>query len=189
MRRIRPRRGFARLASGLSLLFVVGGAAADDRAPRVLAVRAGRQANDLTCRVGTDGLPGERSLKSMQGGLPAGVDLVIDLIDDHEQVVQRREVAFRLAFDLWEEVFRLDGPALQHRFGSIDSLRAALREMGPLPVVPIERLAPGRRFRLRVDMLEQVIAPSQRARVGRILAGEADAAREGTEHETSISLG
>lgn len=185
-------RGLRRLTLLTGALVALSGpppATADD-APRILAVRAEHQAAMITCRMQTEGLPTARALESMQGGLPAAVDFVIDLVDDKDQLVQRREVAFRLAFDLWEEVFRLDAPGIERRFDTIDSLRAVLRDVGPLPVFPVDRLGNGQRYRLRVAMLEHAIAPSQKARVGRLLAGDAASApRDGQEHEVSFGFG
>lgn len=177
------------LAAGLLLSAATPTAAGPDGAPRIAALIPERQAAVLACRIRTAGLPTDRALASMQGGLPAAVDLVIDVVDDRDQRIGRREVAFRIAFDLWEEVFRLDGAGFERRFGTVDSLRAALRDLDPLPVVPLDRMGAGQRYRFRVELLEHAIAPSQKARVGRLLAGEAPRPGGGGEHEVSFGVG
>lgn len=127
----------------------------------------------LSCRVATTGLPAEKTLRSIQGGLPSALSVVVELMDERDQPIQRRHYALRLAFDLWDEAFHLDGAGLERRFGTVDSLRSALRNLGPFPVSRLADLAPGERFRLRVELVEYLIAPSQRARIGEILAGDA----------------
>lgn len=127
----------------------------------------------LSCRVATTGLPADKTLRSIQGGLPSALSVVVELMDERDQPIQRRHYALRLAFDLWDEAFRLDGAGLERRFGTVDSLRGALRNLGPFPVSRLDDLAPGERYRLRVELLEYLIAPSQRARIGEMLAGDA----------------
>jgi hypothetical protein len=186
-----------------SILFGAGAAGASgEDAPRIVSVAPALRGEELVCDLETAGLPTEKAATSMQGGLPSGVEIVAELLDDGGNVLAQSRVFIRVAFDLWEEIYRIeregDGEAEgpEKRFETIASLRAFLASIEGLPVAPIAALAGGGRFRVRVDLVSHTIAPAERTRIGEWIAGETAAgpggsgtARDADEREVSLGLG
>jgi hypothetical protein len=144
----------------------------------------------LFCRFKTSGLPSERAVSSMRGGLPASADFILNLLDDRDEVVADRRVSFRLAFDLWEEAFHLSGDVDPRRFESLDSLRSALAEPLPLSLTPLSRLDLNERYRIQVSLVHHLIAPAARERVGEWISGEGSGTGQDPDgRQTSFGLG
>jgi hypothetical protein len=149
------------------------------------------QAGDLVvARLATEGLPGEKLLQSMRSGLVSAVDLDLALLDDRQKVVGGNRVTLQLAFDLWEEIFSVHSDGNERRFDSLADLRSYLAELAALPVIPVERLAPAERYRLRIALQVHAIAPAEQDRVEDVIAGDQRPRREGQDQqEASVSLG
>lgn len=185
----RCRRG---LPAGLLLAVAIaiapaGTAAAAGRGFAVTPMRAGEQ---LACRVTTAGLPDERQLQSMRSGLVAALELELALVDEGDRVAAARSVTFRLAFDLWEEVFSIAGDGGERRFRSLSELQAHLARLPALPLVPLAALDDGARYRLRAALVARPVASDERERVGNLIAGQARGAPGRQDRqEASVSLG
>jgi hypothetical protein len=157
--------------------------------PRILQVEPASQGSLLVCRVFTAGLPGQEASLSMQSGLVASLDLLMALLDDSEQVLLDRRISFRLAFDLWEEVFSVEQQGQQKRFADAEQLAGFLSRLPGLPVTPLSGLASDGRFRLRVQLELHPIAPSERDRAGEVIAGERRADPAGVDDRQEVSVG
>lgn len=172
-----------------------GEGSAPHAAPSILAVTPALEGDRLVCRVATEGIPSERAAESMLGGLPSTVEFALALLDSRDRLVAESQVTFRLAFDLWEEVFRVDGGGAERRFETLEATRRFLADFERLPVAPRALLDAGARYRVRVALLHHAIAPPERSRVGAWIAGEADAgpgeepSRDPDGREVSLSLG
>jgi len=176
-------------AALLSLLVAMAVTAAEETA-RVTEVNVARVGELVVARLTTEGLPGDKLLQSMNSGLVSSVDLDLVLLDDRSQVVGGNQVSLHLGFDLWEEVFSVRRDGRERRFTSLDDLSFYLGEMSGVPVIPVSRLEPGSRYRLRVGLQVHPIAPAEQDRVEDVIVGDQRPRREGLdEQEASVSLG
>ncbi|MBK8164496.1 MAG: hypothetical protein IPK64_00880 [bacterium] len=167
--------------------FAAPAATAATRGFAVAPVRAGEQ---LACRVTTAGLPDERQLQSMRSGLVAALELELALVDEGDRVAAARSVTFRLAFDLWEEVFSVADDGGERRFRSLAELQAHLARLPALPLLPLSALHDGARYRLRAALVVRPVARDERERVGDLIAGQAPGAPGRQDRqEASVSLG
>ncbi len=162
----------------------------DGDGPRVLSVSPARDGEYVVCDVATDGLPGERATRSMAGGLPAMVEIVLELLGDEGRPLVRRDVHYRLAFDLWEEFYRIDGNGGEWRMNDREGIEEFLHRLEDLPVAPLSALAPSGRYRIGVRLVCHPIAPVEKMRIGEWVAGEGSGtSRDPDEREVSLGLG
>ena len=186
------RRGMWPLAACLAGILCLGSelAAAGETA-EVVSVTPHLQDGLLVCDVHTAGLPGEKINSSVRSGLVSSIDLMLELIqaeDGHR--LAAGQASFQLAFDLWEEIFSVRGDGSERRFRSLDELQAHLAELGTVPVIPVNRLTPDARYRLRIGLQVYPIAPVEQDRVEDVIAGDQRPRREGQDQqEASVSLG
>jgi hypothetical protein len=178
-------------------------AAAPDRAepaparaggPEIVGVDLGRSAAHVTCDVRTANLPGDRLVSSLESGLPSAVQLDLRLLDDRERVVAERRVFLRVAFDLWEEVFRVEGAGAPRDFADLAALQGFLERVPRLAVSPLAGLHAAEPHRIRVGMRLHPVAPRETERLGDWVAGRPPRARgEETDdadgREVSVGLG
>jgi len=158
--------------------------------PRVVQIVPGREGEMVVCRLRNRGLPGPRLLQSMRSGLVSAVDFSFTLHDEQTHVIHEHGLSLRLAFDVWEEIFSVGDGQYTRRFADLSALQGFLADLPGLPVAPMAALDDGRRFRVRVGMQLQAIAPSERGRVEQLIAGDSTPARLGDdEQEVSVSLG
>ena len=178
----------------LAAAFAGSASAAPDDDPRVVAVTPVRSGDQLLCDVAAEGLPDRRAEESMRGGLPSALDVWIELVDEEEHVLVRRSIRFRIAFDLWEEIFRVgaEGGAAggdpERRFDGVDSLRRFLSGLNGLRVAPLAALEVDGRYRIRVGLISHAIAPAEKERIGDWIAG-GEAGTEGDADRREVSLG
>ena len=163
-------------------------------APALAGVRPVRDGDLLACLVETRHLPGERIASSLKSGLPSAIEMALSLLDDRDRVVAENRVSFRIAYDLWEEIFRVDGAGTSERFSSLESLASHLESLPRLPVGRIDAMESAHRHRLRVGMELHAVAPRETERLdswvaggGEGPAGESDRSDDG--REVSVSLG
>lgn len=163
-------------------------------APRLLALAPARAGGLLVCDVATAGLPGDQIVSSLRSGLVSAIDLQLELLDGRERVVAGNRLTLRLAFDLWEEIFAVEDDRGRHPFADLAALQGFLAELRALPVAPLASLAAlggDARLRVRAGLSLQPVAPSEIARVGEAIGGDAPdaAAPGGGGQEVSVSLG
>ena len=137
---------------GLGLCLMAVAARAED-VPRIVSVEPGRSGELVVCRLVSVGLPGERISLSMRSGLVSSIELYLDLMDEGKKVVAGNRVSYRLAFDLWEEVYSLEEGGREHRFSDLDGLVQFLADLPRLPVAPLSTLTADGRFRVRAGLL------------------------------------
>ena len=181
-----------RATAALLSVWLAAGAvtAAADTTARVTDVTPARVGDLVVARLATEGLPGEKLLQSMRSGLVSAVVLDLALVDDREKVVGGNRVSLQLGFDLWEEIFSVRADGTERRFHSLDDLSAYLKELGAVPVIPVSRLAPETRYRLRIGLEVFPIAPAEQDRVEDVIVGSQRPRREGQDQqEASVSLG
>ncbi len=157
---------------------------------RVIPLRDGTL---LICSLVTSDLPGERITSSLESGLPSAVEMALDVLDGRDRVVAGNRISFRIAFDLWEEIFLVEGVGDVRNFADLDSLAGFFDVLPRLPVTPIAGLEPGARHRVRVGLELHPLAPRESRRLGAWVAGGENREREevpGSDtREVSVSLG
>ncbi len=177
-----------RLWIGLGLCLLAVAARGED-VPRIVSVEPGRSGELVVCRLVSVGLPGERISLSMRSGLVSSIELYLDLMDEGKKVVAGNRVSYRLAFDLWEEVYSLEEGGREHRFPDVEGLVQFLADLPRLPVASLSTLTADGRFRVRAGLLMHPIAPSERARVEKVIGGDNRGGGLGDGQEMTISLG
>jgi hypothetical protein len=168
-----------------------------EHAPHIVSVSPAIAGERLVCNLETRGLPTDDAARSMRGGLPSGVEIAVELRGSGEETIVRRRVFFRLSFDLWDEIFRVEEDGSEARFETLASLRSFLETFEGLPVAPLRALAGDEGYRLHVDLVSHAIMPAERARIGEWIAGEGSAgarsgsgtARDSDEREVSFGIG
>ncbi len=157
---------------------------------RVVEVAPRRQGNLVVCHLKTTGLPVEKQLQTMRSGLVSSVEVDLALLDEKDHLLAGNTVTLRLAFDLWEEVFSVREDGRERRFHSLADLEDFLADLHDLPVAGVSFLEQNHRYRLRVGMVVNAIAPEEQKRVEGVIAGDQRLHREGQDQqEASVSLG
>ena len=166
--------------------------AAEPGSPKILSVSPALDEGNLVCSVKTEGLPTDEAARSMRGGLPSSVDLVIELVNERDETLIRRRHSFLVAFDLWEEIFRVDDGAKDSRFDTLESVRDFLSDMERLVVTPVVSIgagAGGGPYRLRAALVSYAIAPAEKTKIGEWIAGDGGSGTDRNADEREISLG
>ncbi|NNE42675.1 MAG: hypothetical protein HKN12_00575, partial [Gemmatimonadetes bacterium] len=111
---------------GIVLVIAPSAARAADGEPRITHVDPFRDTSELFCSVGTLHLPGARIASSLESGLPSAIEMHLDLFDERDRLVGHNRVFLRVMFDLWEEVFRVEGAGPMRDFPDLTSLQGFL---------------------------------------------------------------
>jgi hypothetical protein len=184
-----------RLLGALLLGAVVCSAAPAQEIPEITSVTPVRDGSLLGTLVRTRHLPGARIASSLESGLPSAIELHLDLRDARDRTVAENVVFYRVAFDLWDEIFRIEGPGAERTFDDLDALERFLDELPRLPVASIGGLEMDARHRVRVGCRLHPVAPRETERLSEWVGGEPDAreqernASAAAEREVSVSLG
>jgi hypothetical protein len=180
------RRGAA-AAAALAATVVVAGAAAA-QAPGLHSVEPGRDGPLLTARVRTTHLPGSDIAASLDSGLPSAIEMQLDLHDERDRTVAEERVLFRVAYDLWDEVFRVEGGGADERFADLASLQHFLEVLPRLPVASFASVAGAQRHRIRAQCRLHMIAPRETERLERWVTGGTDRRESADGREISVGL-
>ena len=184
------RRKVALLVLSIWYSLVPAIAFGQDNPATVVSIIPGREGNLVVCHLKTTGLPAEKQLQSMRSGLVSSVELELALLDEEDHLLGGNTMTLRLAFDLWEEVFSVREDGKERRFQHLADLQTYLAELSNLPVTPTANLDHNQRYRLRVGMVINSIAPEEQKRVVGVIAGDNRPRREGQDQqEASVSLG
>ncbi|MEZ5064433.1 MAG: DUF4390 domain-containing protein [bacterium] len=193
---VRVRRVLGRVAVASLLCAAPIASALAENPPTIDDVMPMRIGDLLASAVHTSHLPGAVIAGSLESGLPSAVELSLDLRDDHDRTVAQRTVFYRIAFDLWEEIFRLQGPGEDRTFPDLRSLESFLSDIPRVSVASLDRLDPRERHRIRVGCRLHPVAPRETERLDEWLGGETPDAQESrrnansaSEREVSVSLG
>jgi hypothetical protein len=161
-------------------------AAEDGHARTVEPVRAG---SELAAHLRTQRLPGASILASLDSGMPSAIEFRLEARDERDRTVAENDVLYRIVFDLWDEVFRLQGGGAAASFADADALERFLTDLPRVPVTPVGGLAAGRRHRIGVACRLHVIAPRETEELEQWVAGAPDREEAGDGREISIGLG
>jgi len=130
-----------------------------DNTAQVTNVAASRVGHLVVCHLKTTGLPVEKQLQTMRSGLVSSVELDLALLDDEDRLLGGNTTTLRLAFDLWEEIFSVSEDGNERRFRTLADLQTYLADLSNLAVAPVALLEQNQRYRLRVGMVVNSIAP------------------------------
>jgi len=178
-----------------AVLASAAGPARAQEAPEITAVTPVRSGSLLATFVRTRHLPGDRIASSLESGLPSAIEMRLDLRDASDRTIAENVVFFRVAFDLWDEIFRVEGPGADRTFEDLAALEQFLDELPRLPVASIGGLQMAARHRVRVGCRLHPVAPRETERLGEWVGGEPDPREQerntsaAAEREVSVSLG
>lgn len=188
-----PASRRARLAAAVVVAATVTGSAgavrAADATGGVSAVEPVRVDSLLAAHVRTVHLPGGRILASLDSGMPSAIQFRLEARDERDRTVARNDVLYRIVFDLWEEVFRLQGGGATTSFADAAALERFLADLPRVPVAPIGALAGDRRHRIGVACRLHPIAPRETERLEQWVSGAPDREEGADGREVSIGLG
>lgn len=158
--------------------------------PEIVAVLPARGGESLYCAIQTEGVPSAEAIRSMEGGLPSSVDLSLRLLDDRSRLLFKNQISFRIAFDLWDEVFRVDSPVSSRRFDTIVAVERFMAGIDSVPIAPWEALDSEGIYRIEVEMIHYAIAPAQATRIGEWISGDRSGVTgDPGNREVSLGLG
>jgi hypothetical protein len=111
-------------------------------------------------------------------------------LDPNDHPVVENRLFLRIAWDLWDEVVKVDGPGESRQLESLAALQGFLAELPELPVGALASLDPHTRHRLRVECRLHPVAPRETERLTRWVAGgdEPGSAPATDRHEVSVGL-
>ena len=149
----------------LAALVVASGARGDTREPfRIVKVEAARNDSVLVCSVRSHGLPPPESRSTLESGLPSSlvIDLAVVATSGDEILGRRTEI--RLEPDLWEGLFHVRTPFIDHRCESMDALTDRLRLLGPFPLATLVslRTIEAEDIRIRARVAVHALAPDEK---------------------------
>jgi hypothetical protein len=184
-------RAAAALAGALALAAgePAAGSAGDGAAPAIDSVAPVRADDVLAATVRTSRLPGSRLATSIASGLPSAIEMRLEALDRKNRRVGANRLLWRITWDLWDEVLRIEGPDAVHRLDDLASLEGFLAELKDLPVTRLAALDVAAEHRLRVACRLHPIAPPEAERLSRWVAGgEARRAEDPDGREVSVGL-
>ncbi len=173
----------------LPLLLAPAADVARAAAPSLDTVTPVRLGDLLAADVVTSGLPGERLESSIASGLPSAIEVHLEALDRRNRRVAEADLFWRITWDLWEEVLRVEGPGAEHRLDGPGSLGAFLANLQQLPVGPFASLDAAERHRLRARCRLHPVAPRETERLSRWVAGEEPLPRRGDPDRREVSVG
>jgi hypothetical protein len=168
-------------------------------------VTPARSGEVVAADVTTSGLPGATLEASLRSGLPSAIELRLEALDARDRPRGETRLFYRIAWDLWDELFRVEGPGVgvmpgeggsgapgsTRRFADVAALRSFLGSLPRLPVTAYGSLDPAARHRVRVGGRLHRVAPRETARLERWVAG-GDVSRMAADpdgREVSVGLG
>ena len=181
-----PRRAIA--AAGLAACAVILAGAARAAGPALESVTPQREGGTLTADVRTSGLPGARLESSIASGLPSAIEMHLEALDRRNHRVAEGDFFWRITWDLWDEVLRIEGPGSVQRFDRLDALEGFLADLGNLPVASWASFDASAEHRLRASCRLHPVAPVETERLSRWVAGE-EPARRGEADSREVSVG
>ena len=156
---------------------------ADPALDEVLPVRVG---DTLAADLRTSGLPGARLESSVASGLPSAIELHLEALDRKNRRVAESDLFWRITWDLWDEVLRIDGPDREQRFDNLAALDGFLSDLRHLPVASWGALDVSAAHRLRARCRLHPVAPLETERLSRWVAGQE---RRGDADGREVSVG
>ena len=81
-----------------------------------------------------------RTTSTIESGLPGNCIYQVSLVDAEGDVLEHRFYNFTLRFDVWEELYRLDGPGGERVFASLAAADSAWAHPVGLKLVPLSSL-------------------------------------------------
>jgi hypothetical protein len=165
------RTGLA-LALGWAVFVVPVGAA------EIRSLRPGVTDGWLSFTLSADDLLDARTTSTIESGLPGNCIYRVSLVDATGKPSEDRFYNFTLRFDVWEELYRLDGPGGERVFGSLAAADSAWAHPADLKLVPLSHLNGGEEYRLRVEVSVRSIAMADRLRLAEFVSRSSAAGRQ-----------
>jgi len=176
-------------AARRALLILAAAAPAVAADPSIDAVAPARVRGVLAADVRTSGFPGARLASSIASGMPSAIEMRLEALDRRNRRVGESRLFWRITWDLWDEVLRVEGPRDVHRLADVASLETFLADLRDLPVARLAALDVASEHRLRARCRLHPVAPRESERLSRWVAGEPAPARTGDPDGREVSVG
>jgi hypothetical protein len=157
--------------------------------PSVDSIAPVRLGDVLEATVRTSNFLGDRLTTSLKSGLPAAIEMDLTALDRKNHAVTENRLFFRVAWDLWDEVVKVDGPHESRQLDSLAALGSFFGELRDLPVGPFAALDPNAEHRLRVECRLHPVAPRETERLTQWVAGGDTSTSTGDADEREVSVG
>lgn len=179
-----------RHACGVFALLLLAAVPALAASPAIDSVTPFKVGDVLEASVRTSHFPGDRLTASLKSGLPAAIEMQLVALDPNGHPVVENRLFLRIAWDLWDEVVKVEGPGESRQLESLAALQGFLSELPELPVGALASLDAHARHRLRVECRLHPVAPRETERLTRWVAGgdEATSVPATDGHEVSVGL-
>lgn len=176
-------------SAALGAAVVLAACAAAAGQPSLDEVIPLRLGDRLAADVRTSDLPGERLESSLASGLPSAIELHLEALDRKSRRVAEGNLFWRITWDLWDEVLRVEGPGGEQRLAGPAALEEYLANLSHLPVAPWASLDGTASHRLRARCRLHPVAPRETERLSRWVAGEEPVPRRGDPDRREVSVG
>lgn len=158
--------------------------------PRLKFVQPHLIGEHVSCRLQTQGLPGQKQLETMNSGLESAIEFQLSLRDENGRHVAQKSLSLRMGFDLWDEVFSVKKSGKEWRFQSLADLQNYLSDFTAVPVIDASLLDQNGRYQIEVGLVVHALAPDEQQRVEDVIVGDGRPRRKGQDQqEASVSLG
>ena len=173
---MRPARLLPRL--GATALGLVLTAAAPAPTAVVKEMHLFRQAGGVRVDLTAENLLDERTALTVDSGLPGTCLMHLRLEDREASAIAEQFLEWTLRFDLWENVYRLEGPHGSRVYPTMAAADSSWSRLRSHLVCPSDRLHADRDYRLVVRVAVEPLAPEDRERLGRYVRRNAGGAGE-----------
>lgn len=155
------------------------------RATEITSVTPERQGAWLTLSIQARDLLDARTRSTVESGLPGTCVYRVDLIDEDEIIAGQRLLSYALRFDVWEELYRLEGPDGERAYSSLAEADSSWAHLNGVRVARLADLQANMRYRIRVHVAVRPIAPEDRLRVAEFV----NQSSAGKNEEMHIDIG
>jgi len=158
---------------------------ADVFATEIISVQPERRDGWLRLAVHARDLLDDRTRSTVESGLPGTCVYRIVLVNDQGAISAQRLLSFALRFDVWEELYRLDGPGGEQVFSSLADADSAWANLENIAIARLNTLRETSQYRLQVFVAVRPIAPEDRLRVAEFV----NQSSAGQSEEMHIDIG
>ena len=156
-------------AAVIAGVLLIGGRAQSARAeeppPAIVRVQLAVEDGYITGDVTSSGLFSERITGTVQSGLPAVVDLFYYLSTPEGGTAADNVLSFSLHYDVWEDVYSIDGPDSIVAYPTFAEMQRAIQELDNLKLVSLDSLDPDRSYRVHMSVVVNPLRGADREEI------------------------
>jgi len=159
-------------------LLLIAGAGTHVVAGSIERVQLFRKQGWLLVNLQARDLLDDRTVSTVESGLPGSCVYQIDLEDPDGNRIIGRRVELSIRLDLWEDHYVLGSAQDPIVLPTLASADSALSHVGAVRLLPLEGLIETHEYRLHVSVSVQPLAASDQARISRYVSQNTGGARQ-----------